>query len=324
MSTAKRAVAADGGLAFASIQWKNAALIDNFLGAELADHGPLWLVDNGNDGVFRCELNARLDHHQWQLAANEGYDANQLLVVDNVYNLGFGAALEQLFARALDGSIEWLWVINSDARPATNALETLLACLPSLPPAVYGMEIVDREGRLIANGGYHFNVWTSRFRPIQAGESIGDRGYFSGESFLIHRRCIAALQANPSRFKPFLFYEELDMTRRLKSAGFSIGQLPVAIEHVAGGSDLGEDDRERRAYHAEWSLLRFALVNEWRLLPMLALRAIAKVLSFIAGGRGSALTYFLNAQRDALCDHNRDRRPVEQARVHSYARTRQI
>lgn len=191
-------------------------------------------------------------------------------VIDPGRNIGFGAAAN-LGAR--HGSAPWVLILNPDveltaatARALVRALELEPQIAALAPPLRYP----NGDGQV--NGG-QFSGWSrelsrcvgagarlrglrSRLRP-EARPRRGDgpafaRAWVSAAALLVRRAAFEQVGGFDERF--FLYYEDEDLCRRLRAAGWrvAVGGAGEAVHEVGGSSGSYQSahfERSRILYH---------------------------------------------------------------------------
>jgi N-acetylglucosaminyl-diphospho-decaprenol L-rhamnosyltransferase len=163
-------------------------------------------------------------------------------------NLGYGGAAN-VGARA--ASEDWLLVANPDIVWTPGALDVLLGAADRWTDAgVLGPAILTPQGDLypsarsfpsLSRGIGHAllgwiwsgNPWTRSYRRESGVPVEGPTGWLSGSCMLVRRTAFEAVGGFDRRF--FMYFEDLDLCRRLAEAGWSSVFVPSAVvEHVGG------------------------------------------------------------------------------------------
>jgi len=194
--------------------------------------------------------------------------AGALLVHRNTENLGYGRAANRLF-KALPHPAPWVAALNTDLYWKPGSFETLLGWLASQHDVVAAVpQILNPSGqveRLTKRDPSLLALCSRRFLPRRIKpqwllrldarftmddhdlQSIFEVPYLSGCCLLVRSECYAALGGFDPAY--FLYLEDADLTRRLRSLGRCL-HLPVAsVTHGWG-----------RGSHRS---LRLTLVNLW-------------------------------------------------------------
>jgi len=185
----------------------------------------------------------------------------QPLRVEGHEGAGFGEGCNRGFEalRSL-GWTGWIWLLNPDiGLPEGRELERLLHALATQPTsAVVGTAVADERGGFEASGGWlgtGLNFRGARLQPQHGEGSFPLRvDWLSG--------CSLALQPEahqpPARFDPIfpLYYEDMDLCRRLERQGAPILWLPrPAVIHRRGSGSATPSPRRLRL--STLSYLRF-------------------------------------------------------------------
>ena len=178
-------------------------------------------------------------------------------------NLGFGGGCNLAVATM---EADTVFLVNPDARitpGATARLREALADDPRL--GVVSPRIVDPAGEYRAAAGGadpslrsvlgHFlllgrvPVLRRLFPPFQLADADArsDPDWVSGAAMMVRRAAYQAVGGFDERW--FMYMEDVDLCRRLRSAGWTVGYRPDAVvEHAIGGSQ--SEGQPRRWYLA--------------------------------------------------------------------------
>lgn len=186
----------------------------------------------------------------------------------NSSNPGYGAAVNSAVA-TLDDSFGWVLVCNPDVRLEPGAIAELLRVLQSDETiGSVGPRIIDDAGNIYPSArrlpsfrdgiGHALlvnrwpgNPWSRRYRQeeVSQAEQPTSTGWLSGACLLIRRRALQQVQGFDPSF--FMYFEDVDLGKRLGEAGWSNVFVPSAqIVHVGGASTSRYPERMLRAHHA--------------------------------------------------------------------------
>jgi N-acetylglucosaminyl-diphospho-decaprenol L-rhamnosyltransferase len=179
-------------------------------------------------------------------------------------NLGYGGGAN---VGAQTGDEEWLVVANPDITWHEGALDVLLDATDRWPAAAaFGPAILTPQGDLypsargfpsLSRGIGHAllgwwwpaNPWTRAYRRESGGAVEGPAGWLSGSCLLLRRRAFEQVGGFDSRY--FMYFEDLDLGRRLADAGWESVYVPDAVvEHTGAHSTRRNRDAMLRAHHA--------------------------------------------------------------------------
>ena len=231
-------------------------------------------------------------------------------VLRNTVNIGFGAAVNQ-GVRATTGSL--VLVLNPDCELTAGALPRLVRESVMEPGCAVVAPIVFNE-----DGSYQGNArgdpgmlagllgrsraLTRRFPRLAVGtqqvvpaDAAGEASsipvdWVSGACLLARREAFEHVGGFDEGY--FLFWEDADLCRRLRGAGFTIRFCPEArVVHTVGVSRRTAPERAIRAFHqgaeryytthvapSRWSPRRWLAVAILRARCWLALRGVRKHL----------------------------------------------
>jgi N-acetylglucosaminyl-diphospho-decaprenol L-rhamnosyltransferase len=170
--------------------------------------------------------NASLDR-TLAVAAAASPDAH---ILEAGANVGFAAAC-QLGARKTQAPL--LLFLNPDAVPAPGCVEALRACGLEQPAWGAWQALVTLEdGRHVNTSGnlvhwLGFGWAAGLGEPVEAaGASPREVGFASGAAMVVRRRAWDAAGGFDERY--FMYGEDLDLSLRLRLAGWGVGVVPAA------------------------------------------------------------------------------------------------
>jgi len=208
-------------------------------------------------------------------------------LIETGANLGYGAAAN-LGAR--DADAEWLVICNPDIVWHPGALDALLAATERWPAAAaFGPTILEPDGSIypsaralpsLRTGVGHAlfsrlwpsNPWTRRYRGATDGrERVA--GWLSGSCLAVRREAFEAIGGFDERY--FMFFEDVDLGRRLGAAGYASVYVPAAtVTHLGGHSWRARPEPMIGAHHSSAAQYLAQRYSAWYQTPVrLALRA---------------------------------------------------
>lgn len=190
-------------------------------------------------------------------------------LIANDTNRGFGAAINQA-ARTSEAPL--LWVLNPDCRVLPKAFAALARTLDAHPAcAIAAPQLLNDDGSLQASARGEPGAWTglfgrhgllTKFFPnagaarrnlpaadlVAAGVESAAVDWVMGAAMLIRRAPFDAVGGFDERY--FLYWEDADLCRRLRDAGFTTRYVPGArVRHAGGASARTDSRRAVRAFH---------------------------------------------------------------------------
>jgi N-acetylglucosaminyl-diphospho-decaprenol L-rhamnosyltransferase len=229
----------------------------------------------------------------------------------NTRNLGFGQGANQGIA---DCTAEYVLLLNSDTRLAPGALSALTSYLDSHPRvAIAGPRLVGSDGHLQASC---FPFWLpfplgafaadgaagrvlARLPRVKRGlipadwyTPAGPAPWVVGAAIAVRRAAFEAVGGFDAAF--FMYFEDVDLCRRLVAAGWDVHFAPVTtISHVGGAST--------RARRTDMAAQYFAstMVFHRRYYPAYLVEVLRRVVWMIALSRCVADRVRLGRARDS-------------------------
>jgi hypothetical protein len=225
-------------------------------------------------------------------------------------NLGFAAGHNRNIERLLSTAApDYVWLLNNDCLVDADTIPALLECAGARPEVgIWGATLLEADGRTIqCAGGCSYRTWLSSYRQHAHGTDLAMLGslktrqfdYIAGASlFMPVATLLQGLEPPRNRLRGtdgawlneefFLYFEELDLARRLRP-GFEMAWCRKALVHHAGGSGTGSGQGLRSAdaeYHSTLSALKFTrLYHPWMLWLTAPARLTVKGAIHLASGR---------------------------------------
>lgn len=186
-------------------------------------------------------------------------------VRENRDNLGYGRAVN----RAADGATEdWILVVNPDVVLHHGSIDALIDAASARGDiGMVGPRILDSDGgtypsarplpRLFLGIGHGVlstvapgNPWSRRYRPtdLAAVDAPFDTGWLSGACLLVRRSVWERVGGFDEVF--FMYFEDVDLGRRIGEAGYRCRYVPSAVvTHVGAHSTSHASTAMVRAHH---------------------------------------------------------------------------
>lgn len=162
-----------------------------------------------------------------EVAAAHGWE-----LVEPGTNLGFGAGMNLGVGRALRAGSEHVLLLNPDVAVDASAVAALLDASRARPLSLLTGRLSRPDGiPTPAAGEIDHRTGLTRTRPEQL-TGTGDP-WLSGACLLTSRRCWEAAGGFDERY--FLYWEDLDLSRRVLDAGGELQVVEAATGHHAVG-----------------------------------------------------------------------------------------
>jgi hypothetical protein len=214
--------------------------------------------------------NDSLDDSLTVVEANGADLPFSLSIIRNPTNLGFGAACNQ---GAKQAESEYLLFLNPDTALFADTLSKALAYMQDPANArvgICGVQLLDEQGRVSrscarfpsARRFLAHALGVDRLFP-QLGHFMADWDHRQtrevdqviGAFFLVRREMFEALGGFDERF--FVYFEEVDLSRRARNAGWRSVYLADAQAFHVGGGTSGQV-KARRLFYLSRSCLLYA------------------------------------------------------------------
>lgn len=224
-------------------------------------------------------------------------------------NIGFGRANNEGLKIAKGRNIFFL---NPDTLLLNNAVKILSDYLDAHPEVgVCGGNLYDEEMKpthsyRMCLPGIYWELndlfhglldkarWgkNAQFNHTGRTENVG---YITGADMMVRREVLAQVGSFSPKF--FMYYEETELTFRIKKAGYAVVSVPEAeIQHLEGKSFGKQNnrkriellDRGRKQYYALCHSFPYRLVSDLLLICFL----LSRLLCFAAVGKWSRVSYY--------------------------------
>ncbi|MCB0076071.1 MAG: glycosyltransferase family 2 protein [Anaerolineales bacterium] len=195
----------------------------------------------------------------------------------NETNRGFAAAANQGAAVATDSA--YLWFLNNDLRVDTDVLTRLIGVLDRAPDvAALSPVIIDRGRPPHAESGgfaHPLTLECQRLPAERGAESPIAVDYLFGTALLVRAEAFRAAGGFDDSF--FFYYEDMDLSRRLRQLGHRLWVVPsVRLSHEGGGSTV--DQLQMRYYLKSRASVHFFRKHAGRRWPLIVLTRAASAL----------------------------------------------
>jgi GT2 family glycosyltransferase len=243
-------------------------------------------------------------------------------VIRNAENVGFAAANNQGVAAAAD--CDWVALLNPDAFPEPDWLAALLEAARRRPAyAFLGSRLLRADAPDEVDGAgdaYHVSgmAWRrDHGRPAARAGRTEEEVFSPCAAAALYRRDVF-LAAGGFDESFFCYYEDNDLSFRLRLAGHRCLYVPEAVVHHVGSAVAGAES-DFTVYHSQRNLVWTYFKDMpapllWLYLPQHLLVNLLALGWYAAGGRAGAVA---RAQRDAvrgLPEVLRSRREVQASR----------
>lgn len=198
------------------------------------------LVDNGSSDDSVEEFQRRIPH---------------IKLLQSGANLGFGGGCNVGIRHAMQERFEFIWLVNSDAQVAPDALSELVRLAESNPRlGAIGSVIYDADQPDCVQvwGGGRVNGWLGTSHHQKA---PGPVDFVSGASVLLRTEALGEVGLFDSeRF--FMYWEDTDLGFRMCKAGWLLAVAPNSRVWHRESSSLGQGSLQWDAFSVR-SCVRF-------------------------------------------------------------------
>ena len=193
-----------------------------------------------------CVDNASTDESLNQLRTNH----NKIIVLTCDQNTGFTGGNNKGMQYAIEHGYTYTLLLNNDVAVERDFLEPLVQALDdnknmgAVQPLIY----FHHDRTLIWNAGAKFNQWLGITKTIGYNKKDAQHTYrnqnqgfaskidwITGCAFMVRTEVLKKVGLLYDPF--FIYYEDVDLSFRIKNAGYDLGYVPASvIYHIAGMS----------------------------------------------------------------------------------------
>ncbi|GAA4686746.1 glycosyltransferase family 2 protein [Frondihabitans cladoniiphilus] len=244
-----------GGVGVVTITYSPGRTLDDFVRSLETESFPpreIVVVDNGS-----------VDGAPERVAAAQKH----VRLVRSPGNVGYGRAAN-LGVGQFGPEVSWVLVCNPDTQVTPGAVEALLAAAADHPRAgILGPRILEPDGTVypsaralpsirtgvghaVFSGVWPTNPWTRRYqqRDVSSSSEPTTVGWLSGAFLLLRREAFESIGGFDSDF--FMYFEDVDLGRRMTNAGWLNLFVPAAVVvHIGGASTDHVADAMIAAHH---------------------------------------------------------------------------
>jgi N-acetylglucosaminyl-diphospho-decaprenol L-rhamnosyltransferase len=221
------------------------------LGIVVVSFGSSALLERNLAGVAHRELPPHVvvivENHP---APHEGRATRSLVsdhgweLVEPGTNVGFGTGMNHGVERAIELGCSHFLLLNPDVSIDAAAIGALHAESLTHPMALIAPQMIRPNGTAAATTGeIDHRTGLTRTKPEKRTQRADP--WLSGASLMISQRCWETVNGFDERY--FLYWEDIDLSRRVLAAG---GQLRVLSE-VVGTHDVGATQRRYLSHSPE-------------------------------------------------------------------------
>jgi GT2 family glycosyltransferase len=266
----------------------------------------IFVVNNGPARLDEWAGPARLEARDVRSGArpNEG-----ITVIEAGRNRGYSGGVRLGVSALGTAAVDYVWLMNNDIVVHPRALSALVAAAADAPSVgLWGSTLCsDRSFATVSAVGARYSPWTTRRRSVLNGTPVSaamdlDRGpridFVIGAAMFLPYSAYLACGGLSAAY--FMYYEELDITARLRSVGFSAAWCRESLVAHRGGLTTGsEQERGTRppavAYHSMRSAILYTRRHRMRAVPTVVISRVLRhvCLEAVAGN--------VDAARAAAC-----------------------
>lgn len=176
------------------------------------------------------------------------------IFLKNSANLGFAAGMNVGIREAKHLGADYIWLFNNDAEADPGSLKRLVDFCEEHPEAGAASPIIaDYQGKDWFSSG---EISYFRMRAVHGGKKRGitpyESEYVSGCALFLRCSVLESVGLLDERY--FLYYEDADLSLRIRRSGKKLFVVPMA---VVRHSEQSEQEKSGKTYHLVYSALLF-------------------------------------------------------------------
>ena len=196
-------------------------------------------VDNGSEDGSDGEIEQRFPNVE---------------LIRNGANLGFAGGSNAGIVRALDRGADWVLLVNNDAQATAGIADALERAATARPDAgLLACKVLFDDGKRVQFAGASFNAWLGYSgRPVGYGKpdsfhELRDVGRADGAAMAVSRSALE--RAGLLDEALFAYAEDVELSLRVRAAGFAVVFVPDAIVRHKGGASTGGGSSTHSLYY---------------------------------------------------------------------------
>ncbi len=165
-------------------------------------------------------------------------------------NDGFGSGVNKGLKEAYSYGAKYVWLLNNDAVPERDCLEKLISvAVGDSKIGVVGGRIIDPTGVVPDHAGsvMNGNNFNCKYSISSAELNNAQFAWITGACMLLNVSTLKVIGEFDPRF--FMYWEDADLSCRLKNAGYSIGVADEAVVVHQAGTSSNENKLRRYEWH---------------------------------------------------------------------------
>ncbi|MDA9241991.1 glycosyltransferase family 2 protein [Flavobacteriaceae bacterium] len=173
-------------------------------------------------------------------------DFNNLKVIQNKLNLGFGVANNQAITYALDKNYDYVMLLNNDTEVDQNFISPLINCIEN-NNSIGGVQPLimnyNKRDSIWSAGGY-INKFFGNTTTNKSLEKKLDLDWITGCCMLLKTEVIEKTKLLDENF--FAYYEDVDWSLRIKDLGYSLQLVETSLIYHHGSISSNNSTSEGR------------------------------------------------------------------------------
>lgn len=220
-----------------------------------------------------------------------------LTLIQSGRNLGFGGGCNIGIRWAMQQGAKYVWLVNNDATAFAQTLGAMVTIAESEPGVgAVGAVIHDADGsqQVQCWGGGVVNTWLGRSTPNL---KPGELDYLTGACLLLRVEALNQVGLFDEQ-RYFMYWEDVDLSFRLRRAGWDLGVAAQTCVWHEASSSLGKRSPLSDRY-ATCSVVRF--LRSYARCPALSvfLNITTRMMARLVRGQWRRLAAVYRGYRDA-------------------------
>ncbi len=179
----------------------------------------------------------------------KNFSSNVKIIQSNT-NGGFGFGVNKGLEHAYSLGAKYVWLLNNDAVPAIDCLEKLISVAAGDSRiGVVGARITDHTGSVPDHAGSVMKGNNFSCKYSMSADELNNAkfAWVTGACMLLNANALKEIGEFDPRF--FMYWEDADLSCRLKNAGYRIGIANEAVVVHQAGTSSNENQLRRYEWH---------------------------------------------------------------------------
>lgn len=193
----------------------------------------------------------------------------ELRIIETPFNRGYAGGNNIGISTFINEGKEFLWVLNNDTVVPPETLQQMVDALQFNPKwGMAGSQIkaLGQPNQTVQLAGGCVSIWSGLNQPIINPLKLHNLNYLTGSSLVIRACALNDVGFFDENY--FHYWEDVDLSFRMKKANWELGYAPQAIVYHYEGASLSTAS-STAAFYFSRGIVRFFLKNSYtKMVPI--------------------------------------------------------